>query len=137
MEARFESSSTTVSNVEKTNGHADVIPRSEDRQSGDRPSEERERDLKRTLYPRSVGHARYRYLVSRGAADYTGGLTLGLFPPTTMRPEGPVFITTNPSLQSIKMPAFTRVCQIPEREIREISDYDKKLERIADRYLDH
>jgi hypothetical protein len=85
----------------------------------------------------SAADSLYRYLVWRGEDDYTSGYTLGLFPPTTMRPEGPVFITTNPSLQSIKMPAFTKVCQIPEKEIREIADYDKKLERIADRYLDH
>lgn len=85
----------------------------------------------------SAADALYRYLVHRGEDDYTGGYTLGLFPPTTMKKEGPVFITTNPSLQSIKMPAFTRVCQIPEPEIREIADYDRKLELIADRYLDH
>lgn len=85
----------------------------------------------------SAADSLYRYLVWRGEDDYTGGYTLGLFPPTTMRKEGPVFITTNPSLQSVKMPAFTKVCQIPEPEIREIADYDYKLERIADRYLDH
>ena len=85
----------------------------------------------------SAADALYRYLVYRGEDDYTGGYTLGLFPPTTMKKEGPVFITTNPSLQSIKMPSFTRVCQIPEPDIREIADYDRKLELIADRYLDH
>lgn len=85
----------------------------------------------------SAADALFRYLVWRGDDDFTGGFTLGLFPPTTMRKEGPVFITTNPSLQSIRMPAFTRVCQLPDREIREIADYDLKLERIADRYLDH
>lgn len=85
----------------------------------------------------SAADSLYRYLVWRGEDDYTGGYTLGLFPPTTMRKEGPVFITTNPSLQSVKMPSFTKVCQLPEPEIREIADYDYKLERIADRYLDH
>lgn len=85
----------------------------------------------------SAADSLYRYLAWRGEDDFTGGYTLGLFPPTTMRREGPVFITTNPSLQSVKMPAFTKVCQIPEPEIREIADYDLKLEKIADRYLDH
>ncbi|MDQ3031737.1 MAG: GH3 auxin-responsive promoter family protein [Myxococcota bacterium] len=85
----------------------------------------------------SAADSLYRYLVWRGDDDFTGGYTLGLFPPTTMRKEGPVFITTNPSLQSIKMPAFSKLCQIPEPEIREITDYDLKLERIADKYLDH
>jgi hypothetical protein len=85
----------------------------------------------------SAADSLYRYLVWRGDDDYTGGYTLGLFPPTTMRKEGPVFITTNPSLQSIKMPAFSKLCQIPDPEIREIADYDLKLERIADQYLDY
>lgn len=85
----------------------------------------------------SAADSLYRYLVWRGDDDFTGGYTLGLFPPTTMRKEGPVFITTNPSLQSIKMPAFSKLCQIPDPEIREIADYDLKLERIADQYLDY
>jgi hypothetical protein len=85
----------------------------------------------------SAADSLYRYLVWRGEDDFTSGFTLGLFPPTTMRKEGPVFITTNPSLQSIKMPAFSKLCQIPEPEIREIADYDLKLERIVDRYIDH
>lgn len=85
----------------------------------------------------SAADSLYRYLVWRGDDDFTSGFTLGLFPPTTMRKEGPVFITTNPSLQSIKMPAFSKLCQIPEPEIREIADYDLKLERIVERYIDH
>lgn len=85
----------------------------------------------------SASDSLFRYLAWRGEDDFTSGYTLGLFPPTTMRKEGPVFITTNPSLQSIKMPAFTKVCQLPETSIREIADYDLKLQRIAERYLDH
>jgi hypothetical protein len=85
----------------------------------------------------SAADALYRYLAWRGEDDFTGGFTLGLFPPTTMRKEGPVFITTNPSLQSIRMPAFTKPVQLPERDIREIADYDHKLERIVDAYFDH
>jgi hypothetical protein len=85
----------------------------------------------------SAADALYRYLAWRGEDDFTGGFTLGLFPPTTMRKEGPVFITTNPSLQSIRMPAFTKPVQLPEQHIREIADYDHKLERIVDAYFDH
>lgn len=85
----------------------------------------------------SAADAVFRYLVWRGEMDFTGGYTLGLFPPTTMRKEGPVYITTNPSLQSIKMPAFTKPAQLPEPDLREIADYDLKLERIVDRYIDH
>jgi hypothetical protein len=85
----------------------------------------------------SAADALYRYLAWRNEDDFTGGFTLGLFPPTTMRKEGPVFITTNPSLQSIRMPAFTKPVQLPEKHIREIADYDHKLERIVDAYFDH
>jgi hypothetical protein len=85
----------------------------------------------------SASDAVFRYLVWRGETDYTSGFTLGLFPPTTMKKEGPVFITTNPSLQSISMPAFTKPAQLPESAIREIADYDHKLEKIVDAYLDH
>jgi hypothetical protein len=85
----------------------------------------------------SAADALYRYLAWRGEDDFTGGYTLGLFPPTTMKKEGPVFITTNPSLQSIRMPAFTKPVQLPEEQIREIADYDYKLERIVDAYFDH
>lgn len=79
----------------------------------------------------------FRYLAAKGVDDFTNGFTLGLFPPTTMRKEGPVYITTNPSLQSVRMPSFTRPVQLPEKEIREIADYDYKLERIVERYMDH
>ena len=85
----------------------------------------------------SASDAMFRYLVWRGETDYTSGFTLGLFPPTTMRKEGPVYITTNPSLQSINMPAFTRPAQLPEKDIREIADYDLKLDKIVDAYIDH
>ena len=85
----------------------------------------------------SASDALFRYLAAKGVMDMTDGYTLGLFPPTTMRREGPVFITTNPSLQSIRMPSFTKLVMLPEKEIREISDYDYKLERIVDRYMDY
>jgi len=85
----------------------------------------------------SAADALYRYLAWRGDDDFTGGYTLGLFPPTTMKKEGPVFITSNPSLQSIRMPSFTKPVQLPEEHIREIADYDYKLERIVEAYIDH
>lgn len=85
----------------------------------------------------SAADSLFRYLVAKNVTDMTDGFTLGLFPPTTMRREGPVYITTNPSLQSIRMPALTRPVQLPEKEIREIADYDYKLERIVERYMDY
>lgn len=85
----------------------------------------------------SAADCLYRWLWHTGESDYTGGFTLALVPPTTMRKEGPVFITTNPSLQAMKMQAFTKPAQLPEDDIRQIDDYDRKLEAIVDRYFDH
>ncbi|MBX3272561.1 MAG: GH3 auxin-responsive promoter family protein [Sandaracinaceae bacterium] len=85
----------------------------------------------------SAADSLYRYLAWRGENDFTSGYTLGLFPPTTMKKDGPTWVTTNPSLQSIKMPAFAKPAQLPDKEIREIEDYDRKLERIVERYFDH
>ncbi len=85
----------------------------------------------------SAADAVYRYLVHRGENDFTGGFTLGLFPPTTMKKDGPTWITTNPSLQSMRMPAYTKPAQLPEKDIRDIDDYDLKLERIVERYYDY
>ncbi len=85
----------------------------------------------------SAADSLYRYLVFRGVNDFTSGFTLGLFPPTTMKKDGPTWITTNPSLQSIRMPAFAKPAQLPDEDIRDIEDYDLKLERIVERYIDY
>lgn len=85
----------------------------------------------------SAADSLYRYLVRYGENDFTGGYTLGLFPPTTMKKDGPTWVTTNPSLQSIKMPAFAKPAQLPDKDIRNIDDYDLKLERIVERYYDY
>ncbi|MCX7808037.1 MAG: GH3 auxin-responsive promoter family protein, partial [Deltaproteobacteria bacterium] len=69
--------------------------------------------------------------------SFTDGYTLGLFPPTTMRREGPVFITTNPSLQSVRMPLLTKPVQLPFKKIREIANYDEKLDQIVEHYMDY
>lgn len=85
----------------------------------------------------SAADSLYRYLVWRGENEFTSGYTLGLFPPTTMKKDGPTWVTTNPSLQSIRMPAFAKPAQLPDKDIREIDDYDLKLERIVERYFDY
>ncbi len=78
-----------------------------------------------------------RYLAwSRNTALFGGGYTLGLFPAITMKPEGPVLITSNPALMMTKMPPITKPCYLPEDDIRRVTDYDKKLGIIAERYLD-
>ena len=79
-----------------------------------------------------------RYLATSGDEGlFGGGFTLGLFPPTTMKKEGPVLVTSNPALMMTKMPAVTRPCYLPEQDIRVIANYDEKLDVIAERYLDH
>jgi hypothetical protein len=79
-----------------------------------------------------------RYLAHTGDADFLRGFVMGLFPPITMRPEGPVLITSNPALMAVKKPRVSKLFWLPQdRECLEQSDYDKKLERIAELYLDH
>jgi hypothetical protein len=79
-----------------------------------------------------------RYLHHSGDEGlFGGGFTLGLFPPTTMKKDGPVFVTSNPALMMTKMPAVTRPCYLPEEDVRKIANYDEKLNVIAERYLDH
>jgi hypothetical protein len=79
-----------------------------------------------------------RHLAHRGDADFTSGFTLGLFPPITMRKEGPVFITSNPALMAVKKPRVSQLVYLPRHEDCLVAtDYDKKLELVAERYLDY
>jgi hypothetical protein len=78
-----------------------------------------------------------RYLHWSGDGGMFAGYTLGLFPPTTMRAEGPVLITSNPALMMTKMPLVTRPIYLPHGDVRVIPNYDEKLEVIARRYMDH
>jgi len=80
----------------------------------------------------------FRYLAHSGDADFTSGFTLGLFPPITMRQEGPVKITSNPALMAVKKPRISQLVYLPrDKACLETTDYDKKLELIAERYLDY
>jgi hypothetical protein len=78
-----------------------------------------------------------RYLDWSGDGEMFRGFTLGLFPPTTMRREGPALITSNPALMMTKMPLVTRPVYLPDSRVRTIANYDEKLSVIADKYLDH
>jgi hypothetical protein len=86
---------------------------------------------------RAGADAALRYMNWSGDYDLFSGFTLGLFPPTTMRQEGPVLVTSNPALMMTKMPIFTRPVYLPEESVRVIPNYEEKLGVIADRYLDH
>jgi hypothetical protein len=79
-----------------------------------------------------------RYLDHTGDAEFPRGFTLGLFPPTTMREEGPVLITSNPALMAVKKPRISQLMYIPrDRACLEMADYSKKLDLIAETYLDY
>jgi GH3 auxin-responsive promoter len=89
------------------------------------------------LQRRAGSDALMRYLCWSGDDEILCGFTLGLFPPTTMRPEGPVLVTSNPALMMTKMPVITRPVYLPESDVCTIANYDDKLRAIAERYLDH
>ncbi|MGO8998058.1 MAG: GH3 auxin-responsive promoter family protein [Polyangiaceae bacterium] len=78
-----------------------------------------------------------RYLAWAKDEDFLSGFTLGLFPPTTMKEEGPVLITSNPALMATRMPFITRPSYLPHADVKVIPDYEKKLGVIAERYLDY
>jgi hypothetical protein len=78
-----------------------------------------------------------RYLRESGDGDLFSGFTLGLFPPTTMKREGPALVTSNPALMATRMPRVTRPVYLPDDEVQRIANYEEKLGVIAERYLDH
>ncbi len=85
----------------------------------------------------------FRTLVNQGDDTFPTGYTLGLFPPTTMREEGGgpglrrVLITSNPALMVTKLPLVSKPSYLPDDECRVMTDYDAKLARIAEKYIDH
>lgn len=78
-----------------------------------------------------------RYLAHYDVADITDGFFMGLFPPTKMKPDGPVYITSNPGLMMAKMPLYTRPMYLPSADLRNIGDYNEKLAMIARKYVNH
>ncbi len=79
----------------------------------------------------------FRTLVKLDDDTFPTGYTLGLFPPTTMREEGPVLITSNPALMVTKLPLVSKPSYLPDEECRVMQDYDAKLARIAEKYIDY
>lgn len=79
----------------------------------------------------------FRHLVAKDDDSFLRGYTLGLLPPTTMKAQGPVLITSNPALMAVKTPFVSRPVWLPSKATREMGDYDKKLDRIAEECMDH
>jgi len=85
----------------------------------------------------SSADALFRWLDKYDVDDFTTGFTLGLFPPTTMNERGPVTVTNNPALMFSRLPLLAQPVYLPTGPAKTESDYDKKLEMIADEYLDY
>jgi hypothetical protein len=79
-----------------------------------------------------------RYLLLSGDRQFAGGYNLGLFPPSILIPEVPgVFTGSNPGIMFRKVPYLARLTTIPKLPIRDIENYDQKLEAIAQSYADY
>jgi len=78
-----------------------------------------------------------RYVTQVGNARFLGGFSLGLFPPSTLKADGKVNGTNNPGLMQRHIPWPLRSGVLPTPDLRDIPDYDQKLDRMAAAYLDH
>ena len=78
------------------------------------------------------------YLMLTQDKNFLGGYALGLFPPSVLKPEVPdVFTGSNPGIMFRKIPCFLRGSAIPKPPIRDILDYDQKLDSIVKNYIDY
>lgn len=93
-------------------------------------------DIQIRLQRRAGQDALFRFLIHKNRTDFLQGFTLGLFPSTTMKEEGPVLVSSNPAIMAAKMPLFTKWGYLPDDETKAISDYDAKMTRIAELYMD-
>jgi GH3 auxin-responsive promoter len=78
-----------------------------------------------------------RYVTLTGDRALTGGYTLGLFPPSILRASGPVFVTNNPGLMQRHVPKPANLLSLPRPPLRDLEDYNQKLTRLAEEYLDY
>ena len=79
-----------------------------------------------------------RYLTLSGDRGFTGGFNLGLFPPSILKPESPgVHVGSNPGIMLRHVPAIAKWVTLPRAPLRDIPDYEEKLQAICDTYLHH
>ncbi len=78
-----------------------------------------------------------RYVTQVGNARFLGGFCLGLFPPSTLKAEGEVQGTNNPGLMQRHVPWPIRNAVLPTSDLRDIPNYDEKLQKMAVAYLDY
>jgi hypothetical protein len=78
-----------------------------------------------------------RYLTLWGDREFPGGYMLGLFPPSTLEKMGPASVASNPGIMQLHVPYPAKLIQLPRVPVRDIPDYQSKLEAMAEAYLDH
>lgn len=78
-----------------------------------------------------------RYMSLSGDRSFISGYTIGLIPPALVKPDGPVGITTNPGLMALHMTLAGKLRYLPRSPLREMEDYDRKLDAVAEAYLDY
>lgn len=78
-----------------------------------------------------------RYLSIYSDRSFTGGYLLALMPPSNLKREGDVFTASNPGIMQLHAPAYTRAIILPKAAVRDIENYDEKLQAIAEAYLDY
>lgn len=78
-----------------------------------------------------------QYLCLSKDRSFTSGYSLGLFPPSLLDETHPgIFTGSNPGIMLRFVPSFAKRFTLPKAPIRDIADYNKKLEEIAKAYLD-
>ncbi len=79
-----------------------------------------------------------QYIKLSGDRGLLGGYNLGLFPPSILKTEvSGVYTGSNPGIMFRKVPALARMTTIPKMPIRDIENYDHKLQAIAENYGDY
>jgi hypothetical protein len=78
-----------------------------------------------------------RYVTLSGDLMMPSGYHLALLPPAKLRMEGQVGVASNPGIMQLHLPLAARPVTLPTGALREIADYDQKMQAIAEAYLDH
>ncbi|MFO0591493.1 MAG: GH3 auxin-responsive promoter family protein [Polyangiaceae bacterium] len=85
----------------------------------------------------SAADGLFRYITAKNDDSFLRGYTLGLLPPATRRPQGPVFITSNPAIMTLQKPLAAKAVWLPSAATGNIDDYEKRLAGIAEECMDY
>jgi hypothetical protein len=79
-----------------------------------------------------------RYLDQTGDREFTTGYTIGLFPPSILKPEGRgTVVSSNPGIMMRHLPMLAKLASLPRPPLRDVENYDEKLTRIASEFQGH